>query len=109
MSRPKYDEQKVFVVVQYERLPTFCYWCGLVGHGEYSCSCHTAHLATFLDGEIQGPEQGDTMDISQEPQIPNAPPAFPLTQMAFWRQVGIFQSFQNPTSILITDRDITNT
>lgn len=25
------------MIVQYERLPTFCYWCGLVGHGTNTC------------------------------------------------------------------------
>ncbi|XP_039118817.1 uncharacterized protein LOC120254910 [Dioscorea cayenensis subsp. rotundata] len=32
------DMNKVFVVVMYERLPTFCYTCGLIGHGSNSCS-----------------------------------------------------------------------
>lgn len=32
------DMNKVFVVVMYERLPTFCYTCGMVGHGSSSCS-----------------------------------------------------------------------
>lgn len=32
------DHQKVFVVVMYERLPTFCYNCGMVGHETNSCA-----------------------------------------------------------------------
>lgn len=32
------DEHRVFVVVLYERLPTFCYKCGIVGHGTNNCS-----------------------------------------------------------------------
>ncbi|XP_039136891.1 receptor-like protein EIX2 [Dioscorea cayenensis subsp. rotundata] len=32
------DFQRVFVVVMYERLPTFCYNCGLIGHGSKSCT-----------------------------------------------------------------------
>lgn len=31
------DLHRVFVVVQYECLPTFCYSCGMVGHGSNSC------------------------------------------------------------------------
>ncbi|XP_039121328.1 uncharacterized protein LOC120258056 [Dioscorea cayenensis subsp. rotundata] len=31
------DSQRVFVVVLYERLPTFCYTCGVIGHGSKSC------------------------------------------------------------------------
>lgn len=27
------DAHRVFVVVLYEKLPTFCYLCGMVGHG----------------------------------------------------------------------------
>lgn len=33
------DLHRVFVVVMYERLPIFCYNCGLVGHGSKSCAC----------------------------------------------------------------------
>lgn len=29
---------KVFVVILYEHLPTFCYLCGMVGHGSTGCS-----------------------------------------------------------------------
>ncbi|XP_039136996.1 uncharacterized protein LOC120274516 [Dioscorea cayenensis subsp. rotundata] len=32
------DENRVFVVVLYEKLPTFCYHCGMVGHGSNLCS-----------------------------------------------------------------------
>lgn len=32
------DSHRVFVVVLYERLPTFCYSCGVIGHGSKSCS-----------------------------------------------------------------------
>lgn len=32
------DLHKVFVVVMYERLPTFCYTCEMIGHDSNSCS-----------------------------------------------------------------------
>lgn len=31
------DDWRVFIVVQYECLPTFCYQCGIIGHKESSC------------------------------------------------------------------------
>lgn len=31
-------EHRVFLVVLYEKLPTFCYLCGLVGYGSNTCS-----------------------------------------------------------------------
>lgn len=38
------DNHRVFVVVLYEKLPTFYYICGLVGQGSNNCSCR--HLET---------------------------------------------------------------
>lgn len=32
------DGKKVFIIVQYEKLPTFCYNYGLVGHGATACT-----------------------------------------------------------------------
>ena len=31
------EEQRVFMVVQHEHLPTFCYRCGLIGLREAAC------------------------------------------------------------------------
>ncbi|XP_039127008.1 uncharacterized protein LOC120263188 [Dioscorea cayenensis subsp. rotundata] len=37
------DEHRVFVVVMYERLPTFCYSCGLISHGTNSYPRSSTH------------------------------------------------------------------
>lgn len=40
------DLHRVFVVVLYERLLTFCYTCGMIGHGSNSCSRSTTASVT---------------------------------------------------------------
>ncbi|KAL5826595.1 hypothetical protein ACOSQ3_018434 [Xanthoceras sorbifolium] len=34
-------EEKVVVVLRYERLPNFCYFCGIIGHLVRDCTCNT--------------------------------------------------------------------
>lgn len=58
------DHHRVFVVVMYERLPTFCYKCGLIGHGSNSCNRPASdetggHVLPFRDKQQQvvGPSQ----------------------------------------------------
>ncbi|XP_039144885.1 uncharacterized protein LOC120282194 [Dioscorea cayenensis subsp. rotundata] len=32
------DLNRIFVIILYERLPTFCYSCGVIGHGSSNCN-----------------------------------------------------------------------
>ncbi|KAL5758730.1 hypothetical protein ACOSP7_021341 [Xanthoceras sorbifolium] len=34
-------EEEVVVVLRYERLPNFCYFCGIIGHLVRDCTCNT--------------------------------------------------------------------
>lgn len=36
------DDHRVFVIVLYEWLPMFYYYCGLVGHGTKTCNCRSS-------------------------------------------------------------------
>lgn len=33
------DGKEGWVVFRYEKLPNFCYWCGLMNHDEKDCDC----------------------------------------------------------------------
>ncbi|RYQ87721.1 hypothetical protein Ahy_B09g095257 [Arachis hypogaea] len=36
------EDEQTWVDFRFERLPTFCYYCGLIGHDEVSCEKHEA-------------------------------------------------------------------
>lgn len=57
------DLHRVFVVVLYERLPTFCYTCGVIGHGSNSCS---RALATGKANVCQPPRPQRGKEVRQE-------------------------------------------
>ncbi|TXG73185.1 hypothetical protein EZV62_001764 [Acer yangbiense] len=44
------DEEETVMPIQYERLPNFCFLCGLVGHTTHDC------LATGAGGSLEGKE-----------------------------------------------------
>lgn len=44
----KYSGYSIFVLVLYEKLPVFCYRCGMLGHGEENCSFASSHLHSSL-------------------------------------------------------------
>ena len=48
----KRENEDSIIYFRYERLPVFCYYCGLFGHGEKECE---AKLAEGVDGN--GPLQ----------------------------------------------------
>lgn len=75
------EDNRVFVVVLYECLPTFCYLCGLVGHGSNSCNRRSpvypknpspSHCNDQLDRQRQevrdsSSVMGDGMDVGITP------------------------------------------
>lgn len=45
------EGKRVFIIILYEKLPTFCYRCGLVGHGDASCGLR---FVASHDGALSG-------------------------------------------------------
>jgi hypothetical protein len=52
-----------WVSFRYERLPNFCYWCGIPTHGEKDCE---AWLKTGDAEKEKSPEFGEWLRASQE-------------------------------------------
>ncbi|XP_039119178.1 uncharacterized protein LOC120255418 [Dioscorea cayenensis subsp. rotundata] len=61
------DFQKVFVVVMYERLPIFCYNCGLIGHGSKSCT----RAASSGAGGFSLPARDERVPVERTAQVSN--------------------------------------
>lgn len=58
------EEVKVFVLILYERLPTFCYQyhCGLVGHSTNTCN---HHQGTTLEENLVASHSGNGASSGQ--------------------------------------------
>ncbi|XP_039133799.1 uncharacterized protein LOC120270802 [Dioscorea cayenensis subsp. rotundata] len=59
------DFQKVFVIVMYERLLTFCYNCGLICHGSKSCT----RPASSGAGGFSLPSRDDRVPVERTSQV----------------------------------------
>lgn len=70
------------MVIMYERLPTFCYTCGMIGHGRNSCSrstvagagktpsFHPVRQNETLVCQVSPAEDHNINDIATCPQLP---------------------------------------
>lgn len=81
------EEHRVFVVVLYERLPTFCYLCGLVGHGSNSCNrqspacsekpsqprCEDLDDQQRQEVRVSHEHMGEGMDVGMAPEPVSLP------------------------------------
>lgn len=41
------DDHRVFIVILYEKLPIFCYLCGMAGHGSNNCSRRSSVVHSY--------------------------------------------------------------
>lgn len=62
------DVEQLRISLQYERMPIFCYWCGLMNHDEKDCKLWTNSKGTLNREEQQyGPWLQATMTNIQQP------------------------------------------
>lgn len=77
------DSNPLWISFQYERMPIFCYWCGLINHDEKNCKLWTESGRTLKKDEQQyGPWLRASTTNLQQPQVvktkstpTSAPPA----------------------------------
>lgn len=60
------DLHRVFVVVLYERLPTFCYSCGLVGYGSSACP---QSMIPEIDRSLPPPCSPQGLEVGSNPVL----------------------------------------
>uniref|UniRef100_A0A7N2LPN5 DUF4283 domain-containing protein n=1 Tax=Quercus lobata TaxID=97700 RepID=A0A7N2LPN5_QUELO len=64
------DSEPLWVSFQYERMPVFCYWCGLMNHDEKDCKLWTDIDETLSkDTQQYGPWLKAAMINPQQPQV----------------------------------------
>lgn len=66
------EGEKMWVTFRYERLPTFCFQCGWLGHDEKHCQCqlHTPNLAKQYGEWMRA--SGNQMGNSEKPKPQNS-------------------------------------
>ena len=67
------SSEPLWISVQYERMPIFCYWCGLLNHDEKDCKAWLDSNGTLnKDDQQYGPWlRANTTNI-QQPQVVNS-------------------------------------
>lgn len=72
-TKLSFEEHTVWVSFKYEKMATFCFYCGLVGHSEKTC---TTRLADAKKGTIVAGQYGDWLKAAVVKPVPKASSPF---------------------------------